>query len=440
MAVYETMKNSNLPWIGVIPSHWEITRIKELMQNVSEKNHPDATVLSLYREYGVLPKDSRDDNHNVTSLDTASYKFVRIGELVINKMKAWQGSFGVSEYEGIVSPAYYVCRFTSDKINAKYFHYLIRCKAYVQEFERLSTGMRIGQWDLGIDDFMCTPAIIPPVAEQSAIAAYLDDQCAKIDTLIAEAKASIEEYKQWKASLIFEAVTKGLDPSVEMKDSGVDWIGKMPNNWNSNPIKQIIIRRNGGAWGDEATGDVNDRICMRIADFSFEQGRFKQLPSNKYTVRNYTSTQIERLTLTKGDICIEKSGGGEKTPVGRAVLYDLDYPALYANFMESISVNQEIVHPEFVEYYLRSMYFKTVTTAYIKQTTGIQNLNISSMFEKEYIVFPKKDIQESIVKHLDSICGNIDKLVTLKERLIADLESYKKSIIFETVTGKRKVV
>ena len=232
MAVYETMKNSNLPWIGVIPSHWEITRIKELMQNVSEKNHPDATVLSLYREYGVLPKDSRDDNHNVTSLDTASYKFVRIGELVINKMKAWQGSFGVSEYEGIVSPAYYVCRFTSDKINAKYFHYLIRCKAYVQEFERLSTGMRIGQWDLGIDDFMCTPAIIPPVAEQSAIAAYLDDQCAKIDTLISEAKTSIEEYKQWKASLIYEAVTKGLDPSVDMKDSGNRWMGYIPKGWH----------------------------------------------------------------------------------------------------------------------------------------------------------------------------------------------------------------
>ncbi len=437
---YEAMKDSRLPWIRNIPSHWNVTRIKEFMQNVSEKNHPNATVLSLYREYGILPKASRNDNHNVTSLDTASYKLVHRGELVINKMKAWQGSLGVSDYEGIISPAYYVCRFMSDKIVKKYIHYLLRSKSYAQEFERLSTGMRVGQWDLGIDDFMSTPALIPPPNEQSAIAEYLDNQCAKIDTLIDEAKSSIEEYKKWKASLIFEAVTKGLDPNVEMKDSGVKWLSKVPKKFNIKPLKQIVVNRNGGVWGNNPNGTENDRICMRIADFSFDSGRFKEMPLSMYTLRNYTASQIDKFTLQRGDICIEKSGGGEKTPVGRAVLFDLPLKALYANFMESISVDSNIIMPEFVEYFWRGMYYKSVPTAYIKQTTGIQNLNISSLLEKEYILIPDKEEQKSIVEYLDSICATIDNLIDIKFKLIEDIKLYKQSIIFETVTGKRKVV
>lgn len=441
MAVYESMKDSGIEWIGKIPATWKTHTLYQLVTQVKNKNSDLSEQNLLSLSYGKIKRKDINSNGGLLPESFNGYNIIEDGDIVL-RLTDLQNDHtslrvGRATERGIITSAYTTLR-PINKGSSKYLYYLLHCFDIKKGFYGMGSGVRQG---LNYDEVKELRVIMPSSStEQSAIAAYLDDQCAKIDTLIAEAKASIEEYKKWKASLIFEAVTKGLDPNAEMKDSGVDWIGKMPNNWNSNPIKQIIIRRNGGAWGDEATGDVNDRICMRIADFSFEQGRFKQLPSNKYTVRNYTSTQIERLTLTKGDICIEKSGGGEKTPVGRAVLYDLDYPALYANFMESISVNQEIVHPEFVEYYLRSMYFKTVTTAYIKQTTGIQNLNISSMFEKEYIVFPKKDIQESIVKHLDSICGNIDKLVTLKERLIADLESYKKSIIFETVTGKRKVV
>lgn len=201
------MKESGFSWLGMVPSNWNVTRMKSVFQNISIKNHPKEEVLSLYRDLGVVPKNSRDDNHNITSEDTAQYKFVEKGDLVINKMKAWQGSLAVSDYSGIVSPAYYVCRFRSKNMDKRYIHYLLRCSAYAQEFERLSTGMRIGQWDLGIDDFLRIPVLLPDASEQVAIAAYLDDLCAKIDELITEKQTLISDLEAYKKSLIYEVVT-----------------------------------------------------------------------------------------------------------------------------------------------------------------------------------------------------------------------------------------
>lgn len=201
------MKDSGVDWIGEIPESWNVTISKAVFENVSERNHPDATVLSLYRDLGVVPKDSRDDNHNVTSENTTQYKFVARGNLVINKMKAWQGSLAVSNYNGIVSPAYYVCRFRNNIMNKEYAHYLLRSNLYAQQFECLSTGMRIGQWDLSIDDFLATLLLVPPESEQTAIASYLDRKCNEIDQLIAVKQAKIEKLEQYKRSLIYEYVT-----------------------------------------------------------------------------------------------------------------------------------------------------------------------------------------------------------------------------------------
>lgn len=266
---YTEMRDSGIEWVGKIPKEWKVTRMKTILQNVSEKNHPDATVLSLYRDLGVVPKNSRDDNHNITSEDTSNYKFVRCGDLVINKMKAWQGSLAVSEFEGIVSPAYYVCKFISNSTDKKYLHYLLRCRPYAQEFERLSTGMRVGQWDLGIDDFLRIPVICPSISEQSAIAAYLDSQCAKIDEIIAEAKASIEDYKQWKASIIYEAVTKGLDPKAEMKDSGISSFGKIPALWEIYRFQILCkLRSEDNSGGRELLSVYLDRGVIKYSDSS----------------------------------------------------------------------------------------------------------------------------------------------------------------------------
>lgn len=201
------MKDSGIEWIREIPKHWKIFPIKYILKWKSEKNYPNEMVLSLYRDYGIIPKDSRDDNHNVTSEDTASYKFVEVGDFVINKMKAWQGSMAVSDYQGIVSPAYHVCSFKTNELNKKYFHYLLRNQLYLPEFRRLSTGLRIGQWDLGFEDFKQLPYLFPPLEEQNQIVEYIDKKISEIDTLITKKEALIKELEEYKKSLIYECVT-----------------------------------------------------------------------------------------------------------------------------------------------------------------------------------------------------------------------------------------
>jgi len=201
------MKDSGIPWIGEIPEGWKVCFIKQIMRNKSIKGYPCETVLSLYRDYGVVPKDSRSDNHNVTSEDTSSYKFVEVGDFVINKMKAWQGSMAVSNYQGIISPAYYICRFTTDSVDREYVHYLLRNETYKVEYMRLSSGLRIGQWDLNIDDFLRVKMVLPSLAEQQAIADYLDRKCGEIDELITIKQQKIESLKEYKKSVIYEYVT-----------------------------------------------------------------------------------------------------------------------------------------------------------------------------------------------------------------------------------------
>lgn len=200
------MRDSGIAWVGDIPAHWLVEKVKFHLQRNEPRNPGDKQVLSVYREYGVIPKDSRDDNHNVTSEDTSNYKYVVPGNLVINKMKAWQGSMGVSEYEGIVSPAYFIYKFTDNQIMPKYLHYLFR-SCYKDEFRRISGGIREGQWDLSPYEFSNTLLLIPPTDEQNRIVSYIDARISEIEFAITEKKQQIETIEEYKKSLIFEYVT-----------------------------------------------------------------------------------------------------------------------------------------------------------------------------------------------------------------------------------------
>lgn len=200
------MRDSGIAWVGDIPAHWLVEKVKFHLQRNEPRNPGDKQVLSVYREYGVITKDSRDDNHNVTSEDTSNYKYVVPGNLVINKMKAWQGSMGVSEYEGIVSPAYFIYKFTDNQIMPKYLHYLFR-SCYKDEFRRISGGIREGQWDLSPYEFSNTLLLIPPTDEQNRIVSYIDARISEIEFAITEKKQQIETIEEYKKSLIFEYVT-----------------------------------------------------------------------------------------------------------------------------------------------------------------------------------------------------------------------------------------
>lgn len=200
------MKDSGIAWIGEIPKHWKVDKIKYHLKRNEPKNYGNAKVLSVYRDYGVIPKDSRDDNHNVTSEDTSKYKYVRKGQLVINKMKAWQGSLAVSDYDGIVSPAYFIYDFVDKEYNHKYFHYLVR-SCYKEEFKRISGGIREGQWDLSPEGFSNTLVLLPSIEEQNEILDYILQKEIEINAIIADKKRQLDILAEYKKSLIYEYVT-----------------------------------------------------------------------------------------------------------------------------------------------------------------------------------------------------------------------------------------
>lgn len=201
------MKDSGIPWIGMIPEHWEVKRLRNFVKLVSVKGQGDKTLLSVTREQGVIERniDSKEENHNFIPDDLSGYKVVCKGQFVINKMKSWQGSYGVSDYDGIVSPAYYVCDL--DFPCKKYFSMAIRSKAYVPFFTQYSKGIRVDQWDLSPIGLKSIPFIVPPISEQQAIVAYIDDKLSKIDRCLADLQAEIDYLKEFKQRLISDAVT-----------------------------------------------------------------------------------------------------------------------------------------------------------------------------------------------------------------------------------------
>lgn len=201
------MKESGAGWMTIVPDHWRVHKLKYHLKRRTARNPGDAEVLSLYRELGIVPKDSRDDNYNVTSEDTSNYLFVRKGDFVINKMKAWQGSVAVSDYDGIVSPAYFVYEFRDELFHKRYFHYLLRNRTYAIEFMRMSGGIRVGQWDLPAAALENTLVLIPPMDEQKAIAAFLDKKCFDTEMVIEEKKHQLAIIEEYKKSVIFEYIT-----------------------------------------------------------------------------------------------------------------------------------------------------------------------------------------------------------------------------------------
>ncbi len=201
------MKDSGISWIGDIPEHWEMKQLRSFLTLFTEKGHGDAQLLSVTREQGVIVRDKEDkeENHNFVPDDLSGYKYIEKGDFAINKMKAWQGSYAVSDYNGIVSPAYFTCKLKS--VNKDFFSKAIRSKVYVPFFTQYSKGIRVGQWDLNPNALKSIPFFLPPVEEQRTIVAYIDEKCQKIDTLMSELQSEIDYMKEYKQRLIADCVT-----------------------------------------------------------------------------------------------------------------------------------------------------------------------------------------------------------------------------------------
>lgn len=226
--------------------------------------------------------------------------------------------------------------------------------------------------------------------------------------------------------------------SRPMKESGVQWIGMVPKEWNIHRLKSCVSDRESGAWGNDIAGDDGDVVCLRIADFDYRRYRFKELDNP--VRRNYDKSTINRLALKKGDLLVEKSGGGDKTPVGRMVMFDKDYTALYANFMDRLRC-RNFVNPNWFLYLWNTFYANGYVWNYIKQTTGLQNYDMTSMLTEEKLALPSLPEQQRIASFLDCKCAAIDDVLTKTQESIEEYKKLKQAVITEAVTkgvrGKR---
>lgn len=411
------MKDSGAKWIGRIPSAWQSDKLKYHLKRKEPKNPGDMTVLSLYRELGVIPKDSRDDNHNQTSEDTSKYKYVKPGNFVVNKMKAWQGSVAVSDYEGIVSPAYYVYEFIDNAFDKRYFHHLLR-GCYKDEFMRLSGGMRVGQWDLSSDDLNNTLILIPPLDEQKKIAEFLDAKCSEIDALIAEIQAQIETLEQYKRSIVIETVTKGLNRNLPMKDTGIQWVGEIPETWDCVKGKYILKYITKPVKEDDGV-----ITCFRDGEVTLRSKRREE-----------------------GFTMADKEIGYQGIDIGDLVVHGMDGFAGAIGISDSrgkaspvLNVLETKQNKRYIMYFLRSMAYGDV---FLALATGIRvrscDLRWNKLAELFYPI-PSLGEQDEIVKHIDRVIEKTNSIIVEKKAQITTLEAYKKSIIFEYVTGKKEI-
>ena len=209
-------KDSGISWIGEIPEHWEVKQLRSFLTLFTEKGHGDAQLLSVTREQGVIErdKDDKDENHNFVPDDLSGYKYIEKGDFAINKMKAWQGSYAVSNYDGIVSPAYFTCKLKG--VNKDFFSKAIRSRAYVPFFTQYSKGIRVGQWDLNPNALKSIPFFLPPADEQRAIVSYIEEKCQKIDSLTTELQSEIDYLKEYKQRLIADCVTGQVNVQKEV--------------------------------------------------------------------------------------------------------------------------------------------------------------------------------------------------------------------------------
>lgn len=413
---YTEMKDSGIEWISEIPAHWGILRGKNVLRLLERPVKPDDDVITCFRDGEVTLRKNRREEGFTNSLKEIGYQGVEPGDLIVHGMDGFAGSIGISDSRGKASP---VLNVMDSNQNKRYLMYYLRAMAYKDVFMALSTGIRVRSCDLRWNKLSVFPFLIPTSHEQSAIAAYLDTQCAKIDEIIARAKASIEDYKQWKASIIYKAVTKGLDPNVEMKDSGIEWIGRMPSDWAIIRVKNLLA-------------EINDRSETGSEEPLSMSQVLGIVPSSMIAVANPATSYVGAKIVRPNDLVFNKLKAhlGVFAVSNYDGLVSPDYAVYRAN---------ERANPKFLEYLFKTPNCIQEFKKYITGVgAGLSRLYTSDLFNIK-VALPVIDVQKHIVEYLNDFCSQADALIDEKQSLIDDLESYKKSLIYEVVTGKRRV-
>lgn len=429
---YPAYKDSGLPWLGQVPGHWEVRRLKTVLRETERRStEGEGTLLSLTRVRGLIPhREMTDRMHSAKTL--VGYKCYRAGQLVMNRMQAWSGMFGAGPTEGLVSPDYAVFDVIGDH-SVKFLLERLKAPDFVGQFALESKGIGSGFNRLYTDRFGPIPIPLPPPSEQAAIVRFLDWANGRLERAIRAKRKIITLLNEQKQAIIHQAVTRGLDPSVRLKPSGIPWLGDIPEHWEVRRLRASITDCVNGLWGADPDGE-NDLTCVRVADFDRSNLR---VTLKRKTIRAIPVSGRVRRLLQPGDLLLEKSGGGERQPVGAVVLYDSDEPAVCSNFVARMPVAPGY-HAGFLNYLHSTLYALRMTVPSIKQTTGIQNLDGKS-YLAERVAFPDLSEQVAISSLLDNESERFSQAISRLEREIALLREYRTRLVADVVTGKLDV-
>ena len=415
------MKNSGVEWIGNIPSEWRIGRVKNAFTRKNEKAHQEEpTILSLARS-GVKIRDLSTGEGQIAE-SYYNYNPVEPFDLLLNPMDLYSGAnCSISKVYGVISPAY-----INLKANKNYYpvfyDYYFKTQYWAMAFFAHGKGVSYdNRWTLSTETMMNYYIPVPSLHEQKRIADFLDSKVTQIDKIISETKASIENYKEYKQSVITEAVTKGLNKNVPMKDSGIEWIGEIPSEWKVHMLSQIFYQHK----------------CKN-----------KDLQENNLLSLSYGKIKRKNIDVA-GGLLPESFDNYNIIDVNDSVLRltDLqnDHKSLRVGIVKEKGIitsayitlrSKENIETDYFYYYLHTF---DIHKGFYGMGCGVrQSLNFDEL-KKLKILYPSTKEQKSIVKFLDNKCAEIDNLILQKEKLITNLEEYKKSLIYEYVTGKKAV-
>lgn len=436
ITTYEKTKDSGIEWIGSVPSHWRVHTLYQLVTQVKEKNSnlQEKNLLSL--SYGKIKRKDIDSPDGLLPASFDGYNIIEDGDIVL-RLTDLQNDHtslrvGLATERGIITSAYTTLR-PIDTSNSKYLYYLLHAFDLKKGFYGMGSGVRQG---LNYAEVKELRVVLPSQDEQNAIVCFLDEQCGKIDSIIEETKRVIEEYKCWKASMILEAVTRGVKPDRKMKKCDLEWISEIPFTWKTDRLKALF------AFGKGLPITKENLVDEGIPVVSYGQIHAKYNTGTsiteslfRYVPESYIESNPDSL-IHKGDILVADTSE-DIDGCGNSVYIDKEMP-LFAGYHTIIlkSINQD--DNKYLAYLFKSHVWRSQIRT---RVSGVKLFSISKkILNFTTVILPPKEEQEEITRFLDEKCKLIDTLIENKQALMIDLEAYKRSLIYESVTGKRKVV
>lgn len=413
---YAEMKDSGIEWVGMIPATWDVFPAGGVFDEVKEKNVNNQYSNPFSFRYGeIIDKKIAGEIDESVEETLSAYRVVSPNTIMINGLNLnydfISQRVAIVREKGIITSAYLAVQPDEGRIVPRFVLYLLKAYDYRQVFHGVGSGIRK---TLKFQDFKSIKIVAPSLTEQTAIAAYLDTQCAKIDEIIAQAKASIEDYKQWKVSIIYEAVTKGLNPNVEMKDSGIEWIGKMPSRWEISRVKNVVTNLD---YLREPISAENRENKLGLYDYYGASG----------VIDKIDDYNVDDTVLLIGE------DGANLRMRNLPLVYRASGKFWVNNHAHILKVRPGYSYG-FIAYLLEAGDYNVYITGSAQPKLSQFNLM------RFPIVVPDFEEQLQIEKYLDKWCMQIDALIEEKEAFLEEMESYKKSLVYEVVTGKRRVI